>query len=169
MGSVESGDRIGRYTVLGKLASGGMGDVWLARQSGPAGFEKTLVLKTIGDQVISDRGFVQMLISEARLAALLNHPNIVQIFELGEEEGQYFIAMEYLEGRNVSQLMKTLRTQGQLCPLPIAARIVAECCAGLDYAHDLKDARGDNMSLVHRDISPENIFITYSGQVKLVD
>ncbi|MEW5855523.1 MAG: protein kinase, partial [Myxococcota bacterium] len=166
---MKAGDQISRYVVLGKLATGGMAEVWLARQSGPAGFSKTLVLKTISADLRETGNFVQMFLEEARLAALINHPNVVQIFDLGEDQGEYFIAMEYLEGRSLYQVAKTLKARHELMPPALAARVVADCCAGLDHAHDLKDGQGAPLNIIHRDVSLENILVTYTGQVKMVD
>jgi serine/threonine-protein kinase len=170
MSAVKSGQQVSRYVVLGKLARGGMAEVWLARQRGRAGFEKTLVLKTISSPFNENPAFVEMFLTEARLAALINHPNVVQIFDLSDEQGEPFIAMEYLEGRNLAQVHKALwAVPGRLWEPGLAVRLVAECCAGLDFAHNLKDSRGTALNIIHRDVTPENIFVTYQGHVKILD
>jgi serine/threonine protein kinase len=166
---MKSGDRVGRYAVLGKLAKGGMAEVWLARQSGPAGFHKLLVLKTIASPMNEDPQFVQMFLEEARLAALLNHPNVVQIFDLDSVGDEHFIAMEYLDGRNLGLVLKSMREARKPVPVALGARIAADACAGLDYAHSLRDPGGRPLNIIHRDVTAENMIVTYQGQVKLLD
>jgi serine/threonine-protein kinase len=166
---LEAGQQIGRYTVLAELARGGMAQVWLARAAGPAGFAKQLVLKTILPPLVDSGPFVQMFLEEARLAAMINHPNVVQIFDLGFERGMPFIAMELIEGRTLSDINEAHHTAGKPFGVHLAARIIAEACAGLDFAHKLRDVSGKPMGLVHRDASARNILISYAGQVKLVD
>ncbi|MBI3180634.1 MAG: serine/threonine protein kinase [Myxococcales bacterium] len=155
--------------ILGKLASGGMGEVWLARQSGPGGFAKTVVIKTIAEKFAGERGFLEMFFDEARLAALINHPNVVQIFDFGDDRGRHYFAMEYLEGRSLTHIARQFAARSQSLPPSVAARVASDCLAGLDHAHDLKTVEGRSLGLVHRDVSPDNIFVTYSGQVKLLD
>jgi serine/threonine-protein kinase len=159
---------LARYEVLGRLAAGGMGEVWLARAAGPAGFEKQIVLKTIrGDA--ANEAVTQMFLREARVAALLNHPNCVQVFDLGEEGGTYFIAMEYIDGFSLARVMKRAVETEHAMPIEIAVRILIDAAAGLGYAHALKDNAAQPLSLVHRDVSLENILITFAGQTKIVD
>lgn len=159
----------GRYQLLKRLAVGGMAEIYLAKLTGVQGFEKLVVIKRILPNLAADPRFVQMFLDEARLAASLNHPNVVQIFELGEEQGAYFIAMEFIAGDDLSNLSKAARQQDTEVPLEVAARIIAEAAQGLHYAHTLKDLRGQPLNLVHRDVTLSNILVTYSGQVKLVD
>lgn len=161
--------RLSRYDVLGRLASGGMAEVWLARMKGVAGFEKLVVLKTILPELLDEPQFVTMFINEARLAALLAHPNCVQIFDLGEEGDVLFIAMEYVAGFTLSRVLQRARRQGVAVPEPVLARILMDACSGLDSAHRLKDREGRPLNLVHRDISPDNLLISFSGQVKVAD
>jgi serine/threonine-protein kinase len=168
-GALSRGDVLGRYEILGKLAQGGMAEVYLARSAGPAGFNKTLVLKTILPTHDTQSEFVKLFLNEARVAAVINHANIVQLFDFGFDRRRPYIAMEYLEGRNLAQVMAALRRQGKTMPAPIAARIIAECCSALDYAHHLKDVSGRELHVVHRDVSAKNILLAYSGQVKLLD
>ncbi len=162
---------LGRYALLGKLAEGGMAEVYLARQHGPKGFAKTVVVKKIRPVISGDQHFVQMFLNEARLAALINHPNVVSIHELGEEpeSGSYYLVMEYIDGCTTRALLDELTHRGRRLPANIAVRIVADACAGLDFAHNLQDEEGRPLNIVHRDISLENILVAYSGLVKVVD
>jgi tetratricopeptide (TPR) repeat protein len=165
------GDRpvLARYEVLGKLASGGMGDVWLARASGPGGFHKRVVLKTIRPSGATPEAATQMFLREARVAALIDHPNCVQVFELGEEHGTYFIAMEYIDGFSLARVVRRADQRREPIPVAIVARIAMDAAAGLDHAHALKDDAGQPLGLVHRDVSLENVLVTFGGQTKVVD
>jgi eukaryotic-like serine/threonine-protein kinase len=163
--------RVGRYTLLGKLATGGMAEVFLARQEGPEGFAKTVVVKRILPHLAQDESFVRMFLNEARLAAVINHPNVVSIFELGQdaETESYYMAMEFIDGCNLKRIVHdAARTRSRFAP-ELCARVIADACAGLDYAHNLKGEDRQPLHIVHRDISPENILVTYSGLVKVVD
>jgi serine/threonine-protein kinase len=164
-----SGTIVGRYTILGKLATGGMSEVFLARQAGPSGFLKIVVLKVILPQLAEDAQFVQMFQNEAKLAALINHPNVVQIFDFGVEGGVHFMAMEYIDGRNLNRILRALAGTSQRIPVPVAMRITADACGALEFAHSLRDPGGQQLQIIHRDVSLENILVTYTGQVKLVD
>ena len=159
----------GKYTLLRRIAKGGMAEIFLASQQGPAGFQKELVIKRILPHLASDEAFITMFLDEARLAARLNHPNIVQIHELGEEAGAYYIAMEYVKGPNLSSVIRKLREHGLRLPLHYAAWIVSRAAAGLEFAHSLTDDTGHPVGLVHRDISPDNIIVTEQGAVKMID
>lgn len=153
--------RLGKYTLLRLLGSGGMGEVYLARQEGPAGFVKSLVVKRILRRLAEDQTFVDLFLGEARLAAQLSHPNVVQIFELGEEGGAYFMAMEHVHGHSLRAVQRqAAKAQGPLEP-SLVARICSQALQGLHYAH----GRG----IVHRDVSPENILVSFDGAVKVVD
>ncbi|MHB8419206.1 MAG: serine/threonine-protein kinase [Myxococcales bacterium] len=165
------GKGLGRYTLLGKLAEGGMAEVFLARQHGPKGFAKTVVIKKIRAVISGDQHFVRMFLNEARLAALINHPNVVSIYELGEEPetGSYYLVMEYIDGCTARSLVDELTHRGRRLPPNVAVRIVADACAGLDFAHNLHDEEGRPLDIVHRDISLENILVAYNGLVKVVD
>ncbi len=166
-----------RYSVVGKLAQGGMAEVYLARQVGPAGYQKLVVIKRVRPHLANDSDFVGMFVNEARLAAMINHPNVVQIFDLGDEprpvaQGggrDWFLAMEYLDGRDMLQVGRACRSHNKAVPFDVTARIIADACAGLDHAHNLKGEGNKSLDLVHRDMSPENILITFEGQVKVVD
>jgi serine/threonine-protein kinase len=162
--------QIGKYQLIHKLATGGMAEVFLAKAAGPMGFEKLCVLKRILPHLATEPTFVDMFLSEARLAAQLNHPNVVQIFDFGEAEGTYFIAMEYIDGPNLREMIR--RASGVSLSLPIAfcARVVSSACEGLAFAHDFKDpATNLPMNIVHRDISPDNLLLSRQGAVKVVD
>lgn len=164
--------RIGRYEVVTSIGSGGMATIYLARIAGPAGFEKPVALKVIHSHLAEDPQFVQMFFDEARLAAQLQHPNIVQIFELGEAEteGMYYIAMEYLRGETLGAIIQRVYgVENRRMDPRIACHIIQQACDGLHYAHEATTIDDRPMGLVHRDISPQNLFITYSGSVKLMD
>jgi serine/threonine protein kinase len=158
----------GRFGLIAELGHGGMADVYLAVMRGPAGFNfnKLLVLKLLRQHLAEDPEFVSLFLREARLSALLNHPNIVHTIEVGQEGGRYFLVMEYLEGQPLSRAMHRL---GAELTLPMRARILADVLAGLHYAHELADIDGTPLHVVHRDVSPQNVFLTYDGVVKLVD
>jgi serine/threonine protein kinase len=160
---------LGKYQLVKQLAVGGMGEVWLARQKGPVGFEKLVVVKTLLQHLKEDQEFVNMFFDEARIAAVLNHPNIAQIYDLGENSGQYFIAMEFIHGEDLGRVMRRAWSTGQWVARHISLRIVADSCQGLHYAHTRLDERGQPLRVVHRDISPQNILISFDGAVKVVD
>jgi len=160
---------IGKYTLIRKLAVGGMAEVFLARADGPMGFQKKVVVKRILPHYVDDPRFVEMFLGEARLAAELSHPNLVQIFDFGEVDGQYFIAMEYIDGPNLRVLNREARTHEGPLSLPLVARIIAQAAEGLHSAHELRDENGRYVNLVHRDISPDNILVSRNGAVKVVD
>ncbi|MCB9531410.1 MAG: serine/threonine protein kinase [Myxococcales bacterium] len=161
--------KLGRYLLDRKIATGGMAEIWLAHQEGPAGFEKQLVVKRILPHLAEDPKFVEMFLDEARLAARLTHANIAQIFDLGEADGEYFIAMEFVDGRDMQAVVDRSIEVGHPIPPVVAVRIVADACVALDYAHNFVDRDGTPVQLVHRDISPQNILLSRDGVVKLVD
>lgn len=159
----------GKYQYVKKLATGGMAEVWLARQTGIEGFNRHVVVKKILPHLAEDAEFVQMFLNEAKIAARFNHPNIAQIYELGEENGTYFIAMEYIHGEDLGRVMRTAWSSGQWVARHIALRIVADACQGLHYAHTRTTDTGQPARVVHRDISPQNILVSFDGAVKVVD
>lgn len=161
--------RIGRYEVLRKIATGGMAELFLAKQTGMEGFEKVVAIKRILSHLAHDEEFINMFRDEARIVAKLSHPNIVQIYDLGKSDDSYFIAMEYIPGRNLSSIAKRAKARGTLLPPVYVARCMAQACEGLYYAHNRKDLDGKELHVVHRDVSPQNIIVGFSGQVKLVD
>ncbi|MEO0323105.1 MAG: protein kinase [Myxococcota bacterium] len=161
----------GSYELLHRIGEGGMAEVWLARSRGIAGFEKTVVLKRVLPSLMARSDFAELLVREAKIAALLNHPNIVHIFELGEEQGAYFIAMEHVHGIDLGralQLVPNPRDEGGL-GLALRLWIAAEAAKALDYAHRRKNEEGTPLQIVHRDVSPANVLLGYEGQVKLSD
>ena len=160
-------DRIGKYRIIAKLGQGGMATVFLSIAAGPVGFNKLLVLKLLKDELESDSEFLAMFLNEARLAARLNHANVVQTYEVGVENGRHFLAMDYLDGQPMNAILR--KVSRARMPLDVHVRILADMLAGLHYAHTLADFDGTPFNVVHRDISPQNVFVTYDGQVKLVD
>ena len=160
---------LAQHEILGLIASGGMADVWLARLRGPAGFEKLVAVKTVRAQLAADPEFREMFVNEARLAAGLNHPNCVQIFQLGEENGNYFLTMEFVNGFSLSRVFHRCDERGAVMPVDVAARVVMDVASGLDHAHHLCRADGQPLHLVHRDVTPGNILISMAGQTKVVD
>ena len=160
-------EQIGKYRVLAKLGQGGMATVWLTVSSGKAGFEKLLVVKELRSELADDPEFLTMFLDEARLAARLNHPNVVHTYEVGQDDRHHYIAMDYLEGQSLQQLLRKVGRKG--LPLELHVRVLADMLTGLDYAHTLTDFDGTPLHVVHRDVSPHNVFVTYDGQVKVVD
>ncbi len=163
-----SENELDKYRVIAKLGRGGMSDVYLAATRGPAGFSKLLVVKILQEELARTGEFLAMFRDEARLAARLNHPNVVQTYEVGESEGRHFISMEYLEGQPLHQVIQRFEKRS-LLDLGVVLRIGIDALSGLHYAHELRDFDGTPLGVVHRDITPQNIFVTYEGQVKLVD
>ena len=159
----------GRYTLVKKLATGGMAQIWLARQTGIQGFQKLVVVKKILPHLSENEEFVQMFLDEARIAARLNHPNIVQIHDLGKIGEEYFIAMEFIHGEDVRRVWKQADAVGRPLPVPLACRVVIGACEGLHYAHVKADDQGRPLGIVHRDVSPQNILVSFEGGVKVVD
>lgn len=163
------GDKFGRYELLRKLAEGGMGEVHLARMEGPAGFEKRVVIKKILRQFSSDPKFVERFIEEGKTLVTLSHGNIVPVFDLGVVDGEYYLAMEYVEGGNLRDAIKHLAAREVTVPWALAVTIVTGVCRALAFAHDRTDEEGRPLHIVHRDISPSNIMVSRHGDVKLVD
>lgn len=159
---------IGRYHLLFELGRGGMADVFLAVTHGPGGFSKLLVVKVLREHLARDSSFLTMFMDEARLAARVNHPNVVQTLEVGDEHGTHFLAMEYLDGQPLHRVIERARTSEQWT-LGHSLRVLSEALLGLHHAHELRDFDGTPLSVVHRDVTPHNLFITYEGQIKLVD
>jgi eukaryotic-like serine/threonine-protein kinase len=163
-----SGRRLGRYTLAGRIARGGMAEVHLARVAGPSGFEKLVALKLVLPHLSDEPQFVAMFLDEARLAARLDHPNIAQVIDLDCVDGQHFIVMEYVHGRDLRAILRAAAPGGGL-RLASALTVLRDGCAGLHYAHELRDQHGRPLGLVHRDVSPQNLMVRYDGVTKLVD
>jgi serine/threonine-protein kinase len=168
-GSLVPGYRLDRYELLCPIASGGMASVWLARLRGKRGFEKLFAVKTIKTELISDSHFQEMFLDEARIASRIIHPNVAQILELGEQDDILYIVMEYVDGDSLAKINRLALKRGSALPPGISMRIVAETCAGLHAAHQLKDAAGESLGVVHRDVSPQNILVTTEGSSKVID
>ena len=158
---------IGRYNIVCKLGSGGMADVYLAHQPGPFSAGKLLVIKHLKPGIASDAQFVEMFADESRLAVRLSHPNVVHTYEVVVEDNNYYLTLEYLDGQNFRQILQ--KCQAHMVPLELQIWIFIQLLSGLHYAHELADFDGSPMGIVHRDVSPANVFITYTGEVKLLD
>jgi eukaryotic-like serine/threonine-protein kinase len=163
------GERFGKYLLVGEIAVGGMAELFLAVHKGLEGFIKVVVIKRVLPHFTNHAEFVRMFVDEARLAARLDHPNIVRTYEFGEVKGQYFTAMEYLPGEDLCKALNNLSISRQAMPLNIALGIAVQLCSGLHFAHQFTDTNGQFLNLVHRDINPANIVITYGGEVKIID
>lgn len=163
------GINFGQYLLLSKIATGGMAELFKAKRKGVEGFEKILAIKRILPHMSDNEEFITMFIDEAKLAAQLTHHNICQIFDLGKIDNSYYIAMEYVHGKDLRAVLKTARTRSKSIPAELGILITSKICSALDYAHRKNDSSGHPLNLVHRDVSPQNILITYEGDVKLVD
>ncbi|AUX41934.1 uncharacterized protein SOCE26_033590 [Sorangium cellulosum] len=163
---VQSARGFGRYRLIAKLGQGGMAEVFLAAHRGPLGFEKLVVIKRLKPGIATEPEVNAMFLDEARLAARLNHPNVVQTYECGQIDDQYYIVMEYLEGHSLDRICRKLDPSRHRA---VYLAILSDALAGLHYAHELMDFNGQPLHVVHRDISPHNIFVTYDGQAKVVD
>jgi serine/threonine protein kinase len=166
--------QLGRYELIKRIAVGGMGEIYLAKSRGTAGFEKTVIIKKILEHLAEEEEFVTKFLDEGRIVVNLTHGNIVPVFDMGEEDGEYFIAMEYLPARDLRDVLKKLgkRDQthsNQLIPTHLAVHIGVEVCKGLDYAHRRTDDAGQPLNIVHRDVSPSNVLISRDGEVKIID
>src|SRR5580693_2863557 len=161
--------RLGPYELIERVATGGMAEVYLARRAGPHGFQKVVAVKRILPQLAQDVDFVAMFVDEARVCARLSHPNIVQVFDFGEEEGELYMAMEYVDGTTGARLIRAAAAQGIELPLDACLLVALSLLRGLEYAHAARDEAGKPLSLVHRDVSPGNVLIDGSGTVKLTD
>ena len=161
--------QFGKYTLLDRIATGGMAELYRAKITSVQGFEKLVAIKKILPHLSGEESLVTSFIEEAKLAAFLQHPNIVQIYDFGSMEEQYFLAMEYLLGRDLKYITQKSKQSGKWFRLEDSLYITSQVCRGLNYAHTLKDFHGKPLKIIHRDIGPQNVFITYDGQVKIID
>ncbi len=165
----EVGDNLGRYTLLSRLASGGMGEVYVAAKAGPVGFGPYVALKVLREELAVDRQFVEMLVDEANISMFLNHQNVVSVLDLSEDDGRYYIAMEYVQGVTVERLVESLAANRDKVPIPQALYIATELCRALKYAHTRVNHAGEPLNIIHRDVTPANILLSTQGEVKLTD
>jgi len=168
-GVLVAGYKLDRYELLCPIASGGMATVWLAQLRGKRGFEKLFAIKTIRTEFLEDPRFQEMFLDEARIASGIQHPNVAQILDLGEQRDVLFIVMEWVDGDSLAKIRRLLAKRGAKLPVGIALRILADTCAGLHAAHELRDQRGEPLGIIHRDVSPQNILVAASGAVKVID
>jgi serine/threonine protein kinase len=160
---------LGKYELLEKIGAGGMAEVFKARQTGVEGFEKLVVVKKILPGYARNDSFIQMLVDEAKLTSVLQHPNIVQIVELDNVEKQYYMVMEYVDGRDLLKILAKCAERKLAPPLEMATYVCVEACKGLDYAHRARDIYGNPLNIIHRDVSPSNVIVSWSGMVKVMD
>ncbi len=166
--TIGAGHTLGRYELLVPIAQGGMAVVWAARMKGTRGFQKIVAVKTMLPELTEDPQFEEMFLAEAGLASRIKHPHVCEILDLGEQDGVIYIVMEWIDGEPLSQLARSARQKGGV-PLLVALRICLNAALGLHAAHELKNENGDLVGLVHRDVSPQNVLVTYDGVVKIVD
>ncbi|MEL6761458.1 MAG: serine/threonine-protein kinase [Myxococcota bacterium] len=159
----------GKYLLLDRINVGGMAEVFKAKTFGIEGFERIIAIKRILPNMADDEEFINMFVDEARIAVQLSHANIVQIYELGKIENQYYIAMEYVSGKDLRQILDRYRKKEKTLPVPAAAYITSKLCEGLDYAHRKTDPTGRPLNVIHRDVSPQNILVSFEGAVKITD
>ncbi|HEX3760296.1 MAG TPA: serine/threonine-protein kinase [Kofleriaceae bacterium] len=159
----------GKYYLLERISIGGMAEVFRAKAFGVEGFERLVAVKRILPNIAEDKEFIRMFIEEAKLSVQLNHANIAQIFDLGVVEGSYYIALEHVHGRDLRVLFERCRQLGEAMPIAQACFVAMKVCEGLDYAHNKRDQAGRELALVHRDVSPQNILVSFEGEVKLID
>jgi serine/threonine protein kinase len=162
-------ESFGKYKLIERVAIGGMAEIYRAKTDGVSGFERIVAIKRLHHHLSQDAELAQMLVDEAKIAVVLQHPNIAQVFDLGQANGHYFMVMEYIDGPDWHRVLKRMREQQRYAPIPITLHVLAETCAALHFAHSILSSDGKPLQLVHRDVSPQNIMVTSSGEVKLVD
>ena len=165
----DRGRRIGKYEILTRLSMGGMAELFLAYVAGPGGFRKYVAVKQILPDIKKDENFVKMFLDEARITAAFSHSNIGQVYDLGEEQGELYLAMEFISGQNLEQIIKRSAKREVVLPIGFACRVVRDSVLGLHYAHHFTDQAGHPAPVVHRDVSPKNVMVTYTGDVKMID
>lgn len=166
---LDYGRMIGRYSIVQRLSVGGMAEIFLALATGPGQFRKFVTLKRILPNLREDDAFVQMFLEEARISASLSHANIAQVFDLRSEDNDLYLAMEYIAGEDVSQILRMSSKRQAFIPVGLTAMVVRDSCHALHYAHNFVDPLGEHTPVIHRDIAPKNVMVTYSGAVKVVD
>ncbi|GAC1601431.1 MAG: hypothetical protein NVS4B10_13430 [Myxococcales bacterium] len=166
---LERSTQFGKYLLLERINVGGMAEVFKAKTVGVEGFEKVVAIKRILPAVAEDRDFIGMFVDEAKITAALSHANLAQTFDLGRIDDTYYIAMEYVPGKDLRAIFERLKRRGERLPPRLAAYLIACVCAGLDYAHRKRDAEGAELHIVHRDVSPQNVIVSFEGEVKLID
>ena len=165
----EKKNEVGGYDIIGLIARGGMAEIYKAKRKGVKGFEKIIALKKILAGYGKDDKYIEMFVDEAKIAAELTHPNIVQIYDLGEKDDYYFIAMEYVSGKDLRLILQKLSESRSFLAEELSLHLILEVLKALNYAHSAKNSAGKNLDIVHRDISPPNILVSFSGDVKLTD
>ncbi len=162
-------NQLGAYQLLGLIARGGMAEIYKAKKKGVKGFEKVIAIKKILSGYGEDNSYIEMFVDEAKIAAELSHPNIVQIYDFGKKDDYYFIAMEYVMGKDLRLILRKLKERDEKLPVELSVYIIIKILEALEYAHSAKDSKGKELKIVHRDVSPPNILVSYNGDIKLTD
>jgi serine/threonine protein kinase len=165
----DGASRIGRYEIVERIGAGGMAEAFRAVARGPGGYERQLIIKCILPELAADPQFISLFIAEAKILGMINHPNVVQVYDFGEQDGRHFLALEFLDGPSLEQVLEMLLRSRQWMTVPLAAYIAREICLGLGAAHRLCGPNGEPMHVVHRDATPSNVLTTSAGAIKLVD
>ena len=168
-GKATPGERLGRYELIEQLGVGGMAEIFKARATGPGGFQRTVVVKRILPANCSDPSFVRMFVAEAKILGMLHHPNVIQAYDFGESAGTLFLVLEYVDGPSLAETVSVLKEVGRPMPIGVACQIAHDVCRALDHVHNLLDADGAPLNVVHRDVTPSNVLLTATGTAKLLD